>query len=45
MLIGVVKLSPGLLVLSRWTKLGSYTLVMFWLLGIANKSADNWHVL
>jgi hypothetical protein len=32
--IGVVEIIAGLIVLSRWTKLGSYV-VMFWLLGIA----------
>ena len=32
--IGVVEIIAGLIVLSRWTKLGSY-IVMFWLLGIA----------
>ena len=32
--IGVVEVIAGLIVLSRWTKLGSY-IVMFWLLGIA----------
>jgi hypothetical protein len=31
---GVVEIIAGLVVLSRWTKVGSY-LVMFWLLGIA----------
>lgn len=31
--IGVVEIIAGLIVLSRWTKLGSY-IVMFWLLGI-----------
>ncbi|HEX4427178.1 MAG TPA: hypothetical protein VH079_17395 [Terriglobales bacterium] len=33
-IIGVVEIIAGLVVLSRWTKLGSYV-VMFWLLGIA----------
>jgi len=32
--IGVVEIIAGLIVLSRWTKLGSY-IVMFWLIGIA----------
>jgi hypothetical protein len=32
--IGVVEIIAGLIVLSRWTKLGSY-IVMLWLLGIA----------
>ncbi len=32
--VGVVEIIAGLLVLSRWTKVGSY-IVMFWLLGIA----------
>jgi len=32
--IGVVEIIAGLIVLSRWTKLGSY-IVMFWLFGIA----------
>lgn len=32
--IGVVEVVAGLVVLSRWTKLGSY-IVMLWLLGIA----------
>jgi hypothetical protein len=32
--IGVVEIIAGLIVLSRWTKLGSYV-VMFWLFGIA----------
>jgi uncharacterized membrane protein YphA (DoxX/SURF4 family) len=32
--IGVVEIIAGLIVLSRWTKLGSYV-VMLWLLGIA----------
>lgn len=32
--VGAVEIVAGVLVLSRWTKLGSY-LVMFWLLGIA----------
>lgn len=32
--IGVVEIIAGLIVLSRWTKIGSY-IVMFWLLGIA----------
>jgi len=32
--IGVVEILAGLVVLSRWTKWGSY-IVMFWLLGIA----------
>jgi uncharacterized membrane protein YphA (DoxX/SURF4 family) len=33
-LVGVVEILAGIIVLSRWTKLGSY-LVLFWLLGIA----------
>jgi hypothetical protein len=33
-MIGVVEIVAGLIVLSRWTKLGSYV-VMLWLLGIA----------
>ena len=32
--IGVVEIISGIVVLSRWTKIGSYV-VMFWLLGIA----------
>jgi hypothetical protein len=32
--IGLVEIVAGLIVLSRWTRLGSY-IVMFWLLGIA----------
>jgi uncharacterized membrane protein YphA (DoxX/SURF4 family) len=32
--IGVVEIVAGLIVLSKWTKIGSY-IVMFWLLGIA----------
>ncbi len=32
--IGVVEIVAGILVLSRWTKIGSYV-VMLWLLGIA----------
>jgi uncharacterized membrane protein YphA (DoxX/SURF4 family) len=32
--IGVVEIIAGIVVLSRWTKIGSYV-VMFWLLGIA----------
>jgi len=32
--VGVVEIVAGLIVLSRWTKLGSY-IVMLWLLGIA----------
>jgi hypothetical protein len=32
--IGVVEIIAGLIVLSRWTRIGSY-IVMFWLLGIA----------
>ncbi|MGA8440228.1 MAG: hypothetical protein WB714_18515 [Candidatus Sulfotelmatobacter sp.] len=32
--IGVVEIIAGLIVVSRWTKIGSY-IVMFWLLGIA----------
>jgi uncharacterized membrane protein YphA (DoxX/SURF4 family) len=32
--VGVVEIIAGLIVLSRWTKLGSYV-VMLWLLGIA----------
>jgi hypothetical protein len=33
-IVGVVEIAAGLIVLSRWTKFGSY-LVTFWLLGIA----------
>jgi hypothetical protein len=33
-IIGVVEIVAGLVVLSRWTKLGSY-IVMLWLIGIA----------
>ena len=33
-IVGVVEIVAGLIVLSRWTKVGSY-LVTFWLLGIA----------
>jgi hypothetical protein len=33
-IVGVVEIIAGLVVLSRWTKLGSYV-VMLWLLGIA----------
>lgn len=33
-MIGVVEIIAGLVVLSRWTKIGSY-IVMLWLLGIA----------
>ena len=33
-IVGVVEIVAGLIVLSRWTKIGSY-IVMFWLLGIA----------
>jgi len=32
--IGVVEIIAGIIVLSRWTKIGSY-IVMLWLLGIA----------
>jgi uncharacterized membrane protein YphA (DoxX/SURF4 family) len=32
--VGVVEIVAGLIVLSRWTKIGSY-IVMLWLLGIA----------
>src|SRR2546422_7714057 len=32
--VGVVEILAGLIVLSRWTKLGSY-IVMLWLVGIA----------
>jgi hypothetical protein len=32
--IGVIEIIAGVIVLSRWTKLGSY-IVMLWLLGIA----------
>jgi len=32
--VGVVEIIAGLIVLSRWTKLGSY-IVMFWLVAIA----------
>jgi fumarate reductase subunit C len=33
-IVGVVEIAAGLVVLSRWTKIGSYV-VMLWLLGIA----------
>jgi hypothetical protein len=33
-IVGVVEIVAGLVVLSRWTKIGSY-IVMLWLLGIA----------
>ena len=33
-IVGVVEIVAGIIVLSRWTKFGSY-LVTFWLLGIA----------
>lgn len=33
-IIGAVEIIAGLIVLSRWTRIGSY-IVMFWLLGIA----------
>jgi len=32
--VGVIEIIAGLIVLSRWTKLGSY-IVMIWLIGIA----------
>src|SRR5256886_16482731 len=32
--VGIVEIVAGLIVLSRWTKLGSY-IVMLWLIGIA----------
>src|SRR5437899_10515531 len=32
--VGVVEIIAGLIVLSRWTKLGSY-IVMLWLIGVA----------
>jgi hypothetical protein len=32
--VGAIEIVAGLVVLSRWTKIGSY-IVMFWLLGIA----------
>lgn len=32
--VGIVEIIAGLIVLSRWTKIGSY-IVMLWLLGIA----------
>jgi hypothetical protein len=32
--VGVIEIIAGVIVLSRWTKLGSY-IVMLWLLGIA----------
>ncbi len=32
--VGVVEVIAGLIVLSRWTRIGSY-IVMFWLLGIS----------
>ena len=33
-IVGIVEIVAGLIVLSRWTKIGSY-IVMLWLLGIA----------
>lgn len=33
-IVGIVEIIAGLIVLSRWTKIGSY-IVMLWLLGIA----------
>jgi uncharacterized membrane protein YphA (DoxX/SURF4 family) len=33
-IVGVIEIIAGVIVLSRWTKLGSY-IVMLWLLGIA----------
>ena len=33
-IIGVVEIAAGVIVLSRWTKIGSY-IVMLWLIGIA----------
>ena len=33
-IVGIVEIIAGLLVLSRWTKIGSY-IVMLWLIGIA----------
>ena len=33
-IVGVVEIAAGVVVLTRWTKLGSY-IVMLWLLGIA----------
>jgi len=33
-IVGVVEIAAGLVVLSRWTRIGSYV-VMLWLLGIA----------
>lgn len=33
-IVGVVEIVAGVLVLSRWTKIGSY-IVMLWLIGIA----------
>lgn len=32
--VGIIEIIAGLIVLSRWTKIGGY-IVMFWLLGIA----------
>jgi hypothetical protein len=32
--VGIIEVIAGLVVLSRWTKIGSY-IVMLWLLGIA----------
>lgn len=32
--VGIVEIIAGIIVLSRWTKIGSYV-VLFWLLGIA----------
>jgi uncharacterized membrane protein YphA (DoxX/SURF4 family) len=39
--IGVVEIAAGLIVLSRWTKLGSY-IVTLWLLGIAVNLLTTW---
>jgi hypothetical protein len=33
-MVGIVEIIAGIIVLSRWTKIGSY-IVLFWLLGIA----------
>jgi uncharacterized membrane protein YphA (DoxX/SURF4 family) len=37
-IVGVIEIAAGVIVLSRWTRLGAYV-VMFWLLGIAGNLA------
>jgi uncharacterized membrane protein HdeD (DUF308 family) len=37
--IGVVEIIAGLIVLSRWTKLGSY-IVMLWLIGVVRQNSS-----